>query len=435
LDISRIDATTLLRVQRDTIVEPLALRLGLGERLVAHVTGRLADGRLTIDVRGQALEARSALPLQAGQAVDVEVVGVGPEITLRLVGAPAVSERNLALGALATAHGAALASSPDVTALLRALDLQPWTLSATARGQLARLLGPLGADDSSAALAAELRHLLENGGMLFECRVRRWLASSGRTEPPALWPPAALANDLKVLLGLLGRAVAPFGTPGTTADSTLPASGPVAEGATDPRPQSSLPGRDDRRGASDNLRQRVVDLVNRETEALRLGDRPTLETLRTEHARLRDELQSRQIEVAYHWVRDGTLALGVPLAFGDDLVQAWLRYRHAEDTDDSFAGTDAPVHVLDLALEPPGLGALRAHVAWSGRHVRVHLFAEARATGLLIESALPELRASLAKGGFTRVQADVTIDAAKARLDPLPPVSAPQGGSIVDVRA
>jgi hypothetical protein len=371
------------------------------------VTSQLVDGRVLLDVKGQALEARTSLPLSAGQSIQLEVAGLGPVIALRVLNPPqVVSEQNLALGALATAHASSPpAPPPDVGALLRALDVEVATLSTAQRTEITRLLAPLRADVAAAPLAAELRHILENGGLLFESRVREWLQSAAPEVQPGQGLPTELASDLKVLLGMLGRAL--------------------------PRPPTH-----DEPVVTDSLQRRAVALVQRELQAVDLGDRPALETLRTEHARIRDELLSRQVETAYHWVRDGTLSMRLPLAFGDHVAHAWLRFhRGVEDQGEGVGGARPGIHAFDLALEPPGIGPVRAHVAWSGRHLRVQFFVAADPAAAAIAPALPELSSALVQSGFSKVDTGVTVDAARSRLGPLAPMAPPSGGSILNLRA
>lgn len=423
MDIQRIDAS-LVRIQPGTDVAPLAVRLALGERLTATVTGQLADGGVLLDLKGHAIRARSSLPLSPGQRLEVEVAGLGPEIALRvLTGQAIVSERHLALGALAVAGATPSASPPpDVGALLRALEAEVATLTPAQRAEMARLLGPLRADSATTALAAELKHVLENGGLLFESRLREWLQAAGPRPQAASTLPPELASDLKVLLGLLGKALSARGGN----DPTAAPSGQAAPG------HPTVPGE---RAAPDSLQRRATDLVRRELEAVRQGDGSALDTLRTEHARTRDELLARQVETAYHWVRDGTLSLHLPLAFDGHVVHAWLRFRRGGGEDREGSGSPSVPFTFDVALDPPGLGPLRARVAWSGRHLRVDFFVAGDAAAAVIAPALPSLSAALLGSGFATVDAAVAVDADRCRLDPPAVMTPPPAGSILNLQA
>ena len=654
IEIPRIDSS-LLRILQGSDVEPLVIRLALGERLTAQVTSQLADGRVLLDVKGHAVEARSALPLTSGQALQLEVAGLGQEIALRVLGdGQRVSERNFALGALAVAHASTPPSPPpDVGALLRALDVEVTTLPSAQRSEIGRLLGPLRADAATGSIATEIQHILENGGLLFESRLRSWLQGGASTAPvigsatgPAAGLPPELGSDLKVLLGVLGRAIqAPAApesadagariatateargadtlSPGTgsatssapatpllaTAAATGPAdlvappgpnavavdlratqapgtmtqaSTPVTPNAAAPQapdaastatlilqqaleaevarlpaaqrtdlarvlgvppeareaaplanalrqvlapgpevaspavqqaiaalqhlqpragavvpglnqataevppelrtllgvlgrallatgdqpaspppsaaPTQAAPRAEDTRAAPashqpaaegiqaqtprdlppphlDALQRRAVELVHRELDAIRLGDRSTLDTLRTEHGRVRDELLSRQVETAYHWVRDGTLSLQLPLDFGGQLVHAWLRFHRGEDEEPAATAAPPAVFSFDLALSPPGIGPMRAHVAWSARYLRVQFFVAAETAAATISPALPDLSSALVRTGFAKVDANVAVDPTRCRMSAPDEMTPPEGGSILNLRA
>jgi hypothetical protein len=540
MEIQRIDAT-LLKILGSEFApgrgEPLPL--AVGERLSALVTAQLGDGRVLLEVRGQSLAARSGVPLTPGQALELEVAGLGHEIALRVMGGgPAVSERNFALGALNAAHQAAPQTPPaDVGALLALVEQDVAHLPEAQRHDVARLLAPLRAASGPEALAVELKHLLENGGLLFERRVRDWLQQSQASAPARMLPPS-VASDMKVLLGLIGRAVeltappraadsqpaasltspaaalasgiaarlrqavaaaalppaldahitpppaaaavpttpgaasaapggagAPSGASATASQPTSSAApppvtvpsraGPPTVLAQDPsetapdatvEPDTRTPLHGERTAAAarvarhadgaDALTQRALRLVLRELEVGAPQDRSAIDTLRAEHAHLKDELLARQIDAAYHWVRDGTLDTHWPLAFGDQTVQAFFRFhRGLEDRDAADGRTPAEAFSFDVALDPPGLGPVRAHVAWAARQLRVQFFVARQPTADTIDAELASLAAALQTGGFASVNASVSVDEARSHLEPLPPLQGPAGGSILNLRA
>ena len=484
IEIQRIDATLLKILGSETATgQRVQLPFTVGERVSALVTAQLGDGRVMLEVRGRSLEARSAVPLAPGQALELEVAGLGPEITMRVTsGGPAVSERNFALGVLNTAHRAGPPVPPaDVGALLALVEQDVAHLPEAQRHEVARLLAPLRAASGPEVLAVELKHVLENGGLLLESRVRAWLQQA-QTPMPADTLPSSVANDLKVLLGLLGRAIDRTAPPPSadsqpTASMPVPAallmggiaarlrqavaaaSGPAAsvtsglppEDATLHPPASSEAGAPSPAakpgaaaaarvtssvGAGDALQQRALRLVLKEIEAGAPQDRTAVDALRAEHAHLKDELLARQVDAAYHWVRDGTLDTHWPLAFGSQTVQAWFRFhRGLEDRDAADARTPAEAFSFDVALDPPGLGPLRAHVAWADSRLRVLFFVAHQPTADAISAELASLTTALETSGFAAVSASVSVDHARSHLEPMPPPQAPAGGSIFSLRA
>jgi hypothetical protein len=163
------------------------------------------------------------------------------------------------------------------------------------------------------------------------------------------------------------------------------------------------------------------------------GDR----TLEAARANVEQQVLASQVEIAYHWVRDGTLAMHWPIAFGDQTVRTWFRLnRGLDDRDEDEDGRPpAETFSFDVALDPPGLGPLRAHVACAARQLSVRFFVARPQTAAAIATELPALISALETGGFAGVSASVSLDEAQSRLEPLPPVGPPRGGSIVNLRA
>ncbi|HMM76643.1 MAG TPA: flagellar hook-length control protein FliK [Gammaproteobacteria bacterium] len=150
---------------------------------------------------------------------------------------------------------------------------------------------------------------------------------------------------------------------------------------------------------------------------------------------------ARQVETAYHWVRDGTLALDLPLIFDGREVLAHLRFRRGPERDEDGnaeppAGGKGPAGVFfDFALDPPGLGPLRAQAHVAGSRLAVRFLAASADTTRLIGDALPALRASVEQAGLSLVHAEATTDPDGARPAPLPSPVLPRGGSVLDARA
>jgi hypothetical protein len=419
MEIQRI-GDALVRIPGSTDAGRLPLQLAPGDRLAARVAAQLPDGRLQLELKGQTVDARTSVALAAGQVIDVEVAGVGAEVLLRVVGgAPVVSEQALALGVLAAAGRPGTAQVPvDAGVLLRALDAEVVDLEPQQRADFLRLLAPVRAGDPPDALAGAIRHVLENGGLLFESRLRAWLGqapagASPGTASPAL--PPGVASDIKVLLGLLGRAL------GTS--SPVSTGGP---GLLGPAPAEA---------PADALLDQAAELLDRELATIGGSDRAARESLRLEHGRLRDEVLARQVETAFHWVRDGTLDVRLPLAFADGSTTARLRFLRGVGERDA-GGRNRPTgdFSFDFALRLPDLGEIRARVTWFSRQLQVGFFVERPDTAALVSANLTSLTRALERTGFDRVAAEVTVDATRCRLDELDSPGPPSRGSILDVR-
>lgn len=376
MEIPRLEGP-LLRISTETVRADPALGLALGQQVTARVLAAGA-GTALLDVAGHQLHARTAAPLAPGQQIQLQVTGLGAEIAMRLLGGGGVvSDQQLALATLATPQRSAPAPTPDLGALVKAVEAGAGdAIAVELRMRLARLLGGLPASTDTDALAGRLRDVLENSGLLFESRLRAWLQGlPGQAPAPGTPLPATVAADLKVLLGVLGRALGVAGPPAPSG----------SEGA------------------------------------------------------LREAVLARQVETAYHWVRDGTLAMDLPLVVGGHTVPAQLRFRrgpHADaDGDAPSAGATGAGLFFDFALDPPGLGPVRAQAHLVGARLAVRFVVASPQVATLIDEELASLRDALGRDGIGLVRGDVTVDAGRARLEPLPPAELPRGGSVLDARA
>lgn len=412
MEISRIDAA-LLRVSPETTRADPSLGLSLGQQLAARVIAT-SDGRAQLAIAGRMLEARTALPLAAGQQIQVEVASLGAEITLRLLGgATGVSERHLALAALSAVAQPSPAAPLDLGALWRAVEAaSAGQVDASVHTRLSKLLGGLPAGAAAAELAGLVRDLLENGGLLFERRVRAWLDSQPQTAAPASTPslPASLTSDLKVLLGVLTRAL-----------TASPESGTPSRSAAAGAPS---------RGTLEALRAHAERwLADPATGA---GTEKAAHGLQA----LRDGVLARQVEAAYHWVRDGTIALEVPLVFDGHPLRAQFRCRReAENSCGEQPGGRGQGFYLDFALDPPDIGPIRAQAHLAMPRLSIRFLAARREAASRIEAALPSLHDALQRAGVIAASTSVEVDPRGALPEPLPPPAPPPGGSVLDVRA
>ncbi len=398
MQVPPIDAA-LIRITPATARAVPSLALVVGQQLTARVVAS-GSGHALLDVGGQRLEARTALPLVPGQALELQVATLGAEVILRVLGgAPAISEQQWALAALASAHRTSSSGVPDPAVVLQMLAPAPAEAGADdVHVRLRQLLGELAMPDEAHVLAARLRDVLENSGVLFESRLRAWLLSlPGAVPAPGAPLPPAIAADLKVLLGLLARLL-----------------GDPARGAGLPaRPAS--------------------------TRAMASPAQPAGAVATAAFETLRGAVLNRQVETAYHWVRDGTLVMDLPLAFDGRPVIAQLRFRRGT-TDREAKRKRAGDHVpeeffFDFALEPPGLGPIRVQAQLAGSRLGVRFLVARSDVAARIDGDLAALRRTLSRDGRWSVSAGACVDAAQATLEALPSLALPRGGSVLDALA
>jgi len=60
--------------------------LRVGGVYPARVVGRLAGGRVNLQLEGRSIPARTATPVSMGEGLQVEVLAIVPELVLRVVG-------------------------------------------------------------------------------------------------------------------------------------------------------------------------------------------------------------------------------------------------------------------------------------------------------------------------------------------------------------
>jgi hypothetical protein len=397
MDAGRVDASSL----RTLVVDPSAVSRTFvpGQHLTGRVLQALGDQQFVLTFGDRQVLAQSALPLVPGQEIAVEVMKAGHRIELRLeqpvLPASPSGDHTYALAtvlqALKAAEGAdAGALAPDGAALLQALGaLQQagrTSVPAPQAEALARLLQPLAVTGDPRTLAAAVRDLFENSGLLFEARVRAVLESlPGATLDQVL---TALQADLKAILGRLARDAAGW---------------PKTDGAID---------QELARGAA-----------SMDTAARTLVDQQSV---------LANQLLGRQADFALRWLADGTVRFDLPVRLPAGDARVAIRLRRDRDAD--VEPGQPPAFSITLRLDQEALGAIEARARWWGSTVQAVFHVASDTTRDLLRSELDSLTERLG-AVFTNVTADVRVDATPLRDEAGPePLLELPGGSIVNVR-
>lgn len=451
MQVPHIDVATL-RLLTSLASTPAVPGFSAGERLTARVVERLSSGDVRLDVGGRQILARPAVQLLPGQILELEVVRTAPDVELRLLqGSARFSERAFAEAVLGQARRevpavdgtavwrALLALPPDrlaatmsaltkqLLALLHGAPPAPQgvatpataaaglaavleTIAPSTRGEpgtaphtaaigraLAQWLGPLDGSTDAGLTAVALRRFAEQGGWLFETRLRTALTAVGApaASAPGAGLPHAVVSDARVLLAMLGRSL------------------PSAPGpALEPRPSAT--GRLDAQPAAQLVTAAAADAVTRE------------------HARLTEHVLARQVELAYHWVKDGVLRLDVPL----DLPygRTTVRVRLSRDGAAPGEPESATGHVVQVTLALGPLGLLEANARWHRHELRVSLFVERDTAHALVEPLVPGLVDGLRASGFTDVAATLGVDPGRFQRRDVDAETPPPGGVVFSAR-
>jgi hypothetical protein len=456
MQVPHID-TAMLRLLTSLASTPAVPGFSAGERLTARVVERLPSGDVRLEVGGRQILARPAVQLLPGQILDLEVVRTAPDVELRLLqGSARFSEQAFAEAVLGQARRempavdatavwrALLALPPDrlaatvsalskqLSALLHAAPPAPQgvgtpapaaaglaavleAIAPSTRGEpgtaphasattaaavgraLAQWLGPLDGSTDAGLTALALRRFAEQGGLLFETRLRAALAAAGAptASAPGTGLPHAVVSDARVLLALLGRSLPSAAGPalGTR---------PPATGRLDAEP------------------------------AAQLASAAAADTVTREHVRLTEHVLARQVELAYHWVKDGVLRLDVPLdlPFGRTTVRVRL------SRDGAAPGEPGPAegHVVQVTLALGPLGFLEANARWHRHELSVSLYVEHDTARALVEPLVPGLVDGLRASGFTDVAATLGVDPGRFQRSDVDAETPPAGGGVFSAR-
>ena len=380
MDLSAIQSDlTRLSVLRIDGTE--ALTLAIGQEFTARVLKIETEGQLLLSLGGKRFYAKTELPLQEGQEIRLQVAQPGPPVELRLVPEriePGV--QNVQLAALLVAlrqgfkTGETLGPERFLQELQQLVRSRGAELNETQRSQLEKLLLPLALGPRSEETAGMLRNLLENSGLFFEAKLRVLLETLKSTPDSAL---KDLSADLKTLLGRIGRAL-------EMADQ-LPAS--IDKGLID--------------------QQKTL---------------------------LSEQLLSRQAEVAWQWLKDGSFVAEFPLLLFSEPASARVRF-FAKPNKSSTKNQRSP-HCIDILLGLPYLGRMEAWAQWIDGQIEVRLYVESPKIQQEFKTQLPDLETALQKAGFEKVELELRADPVRlyrSEWQTLEPVV--EEGSVLNIKA
>ncbi|HOD35774.1 MAG TPA: hypothetical protein PLR20_10375 [Syntrophales bacterium] len=163
-----------LQIQQDARRSP---HLTVGQLLEARVLGRLDGEQLLINIQGQSLVARTAIPLQAGEHIRLKVEGLDPLIRLVLLEASA-GESTRTAEALQSMRTEPTALAKSLAGLIEALDPENpgVTGSPPAKGEAVRFLEVvrnLVLPKNTVENPLWIRDCLQTLGLLLESDVRK----------------------------------------------------------------------------------------------------------------------------------------------------------------------------------------------------------------------------------------------------------------------
>ncbi|HEY8550956.1 MAG TPA: flagellar hook-length control protein FliK [Vicinamibacterales bacterium] len=338
-----------------------------GQRVFARVVQMIGANQALLDVAGYRLLASTPMSLAAGQVLAVEIRSLAPVVELGLEAPPVqFSEHAYALAALRQAREAL----PDA----------PGT---PGREAILRLLD---------ALARSGWGAIEAGG-------------EPRAQLARLLLAIPLARDGAAIVDTLRAHVAQVLT-------SLEAR--FARGGTEP---DAVP-----RGVrvQDDLRF-LLGLVARDTNGS-----PELEALRI---RLLQDATARQLDTAYHWVKDGELRLDLPIMFGTH--HAELRLRIQPDGGERPAKRRGRGVALDLSVRHPELGPVHVAVRWASRSLQVRVAVSTAFARDVLAAHVTAFERGLRSAGYSHVDVRLDVDPAATQRPRELPEEPPPGGSIL----
>jgi hypothetical protein len=147
-----------------------------------------------------------------------------------------------------------------------------------------------------------------------------------------------------------------------------------------------------------------------------------------------EQLLSRQVEVAWQWMKDGSFVAELPLLFFSEPASARLRF-FGKSNKGASRSSQVPF-TIDVYLSLPHLGKMEAWAQWIDGEIAVRLYVESPETQQVFTSQLADLRNGLIMAGFDKTDLEVKVDPVRLyRADWEDHGTLVQDGQVLDIKA
>lgn len=436
----QIDPTPTGALPELTVTRPAAPAAAwqAGQLLSARVLSVTPDGRLSLLVQGQQIEARSPLALVAGQQLTLMVELDADHIMLRIVDNPPQEQPLSAAWRNALPRQMPLATALRVLARLLQAPEQPLPEATTAGRPVAETAGtppaPLLPDIPSAALTTALRNPGEapKTSSPTQPPSEQLPPPTAKTEAPPTLPPKVqqLLQTLLEQLPTAEQLTTADGLRTALRDSGLFLQARLAQG------DGSVPERD-----LQSALLRLSAAVGKELAALpaasREADGAHADALIRLSQTLQQLVQHADGAVARMQVQQlHTLAtrsdsanvwlLELPLRNGQETEALQLRIQREKKS--GHNGEDTTAWSVRLHFDNPRYGAIDSQVNLTGGKIGVSFWSETPATAARLQQHIDELRARLQQAGLE-------VDQLLSRAGAPPPTSDAQPSGLLNIRA
>jgi hypothetical protein len=357
MSIAKVGAAAL-RLEHPAGQADAAAGLPVGRPLVLTIVAFQGGDRWLAQVGERHLTVSTTLQLAPGDRLEVEAASREGVTDFRLRGMAARFDQSRYDAAVLQHAGGTLTPvtlAPRTERLLALVDALLALASGSPAGEIATLAGriadrlqPLDPRQGPAAMADRLRAQLQHGGLLLEPQLAQELDQQGLAAIPG--------RDLRALAARLAARLS---------SASSEASRPPSAAAL-----------------SDALQSLTSDTL------------------------------ARQLDLALQWLRDGALQLRLPVTVGGEDRQVEFLVRARRESTATNRRRSARKQALDVQVDVPALGRLRARVRWLGSHLSTVLHVERAEVADLVRAEVASLAAGLKQAGFRTVATRIVVDPA-----------------------